>query len=30
MKENVILFLMGIHCFAYRTNLVVLVYQSWV
>jgi hypothetical protein len=30
MKENVILFLMGIDCFAYWTNLVVLVYQSWV
>jgi hypothetical protein len=25
MKENVILFLMGIHYFAYWTNLVVLV-----
>jgi hypothetical protein len=25
MKENVILFLMGVHCFAYWSNLVVLV-----
>jgi hypothetical protein len=25
MKENVVIFMMGIHCFAHRTNLVVLV-----
>jgi hypothetical protein len=26
MNDNVILFLMGVHCFAYWTNLVVLVF----
>jgi len=28
MKENVVLFMMRMHYFSYRTNLVLLAYQS--